>query len=324
MNKNILITTPDYPPDRVGGISTFVLNLEQVLSSMDIDYEVFVWRNINHIPKNLSNYTHVINVHFHFLFKLNHPNMITFIHGGELLAYSSNVIKRIMKTILHKKMISVLAKSQKNVFISQFTQNLYQSNGGTLCYDRDIVYHNCINLNNSNFLEKEIHEEIILCCFVRDVPHKNIKGVLEVYRHLKRLHPKNIKLYLTSKVKTDDPNIIQLENISDTERELIYQKSHLNLLLSLDHSQKGNVEGFGLTVLEAGKYGVPTIAMATGGLVESVHDGRTGWLISNTKNISKLYNEIKENYRSVSREVFKHTHSSHGQDNLERLLKDIL
>lgn len=40
-------------------------------------------------------------------------------------------------------------------------------------------------------------------------------------------------------------------------------------------------EGFGMVAIEAASYGLPTIAFATGGIIDAVHHGKTGYLIKN-------------------------------------------
>jgi glycosyltransferase involved in cell wall biosynthesis len=322
MKSKVLITTPDYPPARIGGISTFVLNLEKVLQSMGVSYEVFVWNKVTDLTQlDLSIFSTVINAHFHSLLKLNHGNMLTFVHGGELLAYSKNPIKRIIKSLLHKKILGSLNKSQTNIFVSEYSQKLYHNLSGRSDFSKNKVFHNCIDLGDSSFVPKDLTGEIRICCFVRDVPHKNVKGSLELYQNLKKAHSGKVSLTITSNIQTSDPDIICLPNASDDQREAILKESHLNLLLSLDHRHIGNIEGFGLTVLEAGKYGVPTLGLSNGGLVESIHHMKTGLLIDQ---VDDLYGILQSEYKMLSTNVFVHTHTSHGLNVMEKLVKAYL
>jgi phosphatidylinositol alpha-1,6-mannosyltransferase len=41
----------------------------------------------------------------------------------------------------------------------------------------------------------------------------------------------------------------------------------------------GDPEGFGMVAIEAAAHGIPTIAFATGGIVDAVHDGQSGFLV---------------------------------------------
>lgn len=319
MSYKVLITTPDYPPQRIGGISTYVLNIEKVLESLKIEFKVFVWNSLSDLKSiNLNEYSHIINAHFHALLKLDHPQMLTIVHGGELYSYSKNPFKKFLKSFLHKKILHSLTKSKKNIFVSEFSYNLFSELYGARDVSRDFVFHNCIDLGDSYFIEKNLEKEIHLCCFVRDVPHKNIAGTIELYKNLKKSHPHKVTLTITSNIITDDEDIISIPNATDEQREEVLKKSHLNILLSLDHGHIGNIEGFGLTVLEAGKYGVPTLGLSNGGLVESIHHLKTGVLIDQ---LDELYSTLKESYEQLARNVYDHTHMSHGLTSMERFLK---
>lgn len=56
-------------------------------------------------------------------------------------------------------------------------------------------------------------------------------------------------------------------------------------------------EGWGLSVIEAAACGTPTIAANVPGLRESVIDGKTGWLFSDTKQLQKLLIEVLTNQK---------------------------
>lgn len=43
----------------------------------------------------------------------------------------------------------------------------------------------------------------------------------------------------------------------------------------------GDPEGFGMVAIEAAAHGLPTVAFATGGVVDAVEDGVSGWLVAN-------------------------------------------
>ena len=189
-----------------------------------------------------------------------------------------------------------------------------------------MVFENCIEVDSAKFIEKDFNQKLILCCFVRDVPHKNIKGVIQLFKYLKEIHPFGATLYLTSD-KFSDEDIHPLINLSDNSREQIYKAAHLNFLLSLDHSSRGHVEGFGLTVLEAGKYGVPTIGLRSGGLINSIHEGETGLFLDkgfDKESVRAMYSELQENYSKFQTQVYQHTHFSHDLNNYKKLFEMIL
>ncbi len=76
-----------------------------------------------------------------------------------------------------------------------------------------------------------------------------------------------------------------------------YEFMDVNLLLS-------EAEGFGMTILESMKLGVPVIASAVGGARELVRNGENGYLIENTINqlvraLQKIVNETEQNQAMI-------------------------
>lgn len=74
------------------------------------------------------------------------------------------------------------------------------------------------------------------------------------------------------------------------------------------------VETFGLTVLEAMAYGLPTIVPPVGGVVELVEEGKNGFLIDskNVKLISEKLNQMLQNetiYHQMSKEALEKVNS---------------
>lgn len=325
--KRVLVTTPDYPPTRIGGISTFVMNLEAILKKLHIDYDLLVWESISDLrDKKVESFDFVLNAHYMASRVIKHDKTINFIHGGELLPYSPHFAKRMIKRFAHKKLMSYIEDSYLNVFISEYTFDLFSRYASKVDYARDIIHHNCIDINEARLIEKSWEDELVLCCFARDVPHKNLNGVIKLFKFFNEYHPKGARLYLTSDKGSSHPKITNLSNPTNEQREEIYKNSHLNLLLSLDHSDKGQIEGFGLTVLEAGKYGTPSIGRATGGLSESIHHKKTGWCLQEEtrEDYIKLYDYFHSHYSELTKEVFNHTVADHGLDKYEKLIRSIL
>jgi len=66
-------------------------------------------------------------------------------------------------------------------------------------------------------------------------------------------------------------------NIDHDDLELIYRRSDIFALTSVDHGH--SVEGFGLAYLEASAFGLPIVGHDVGGVSEAVLHGRTGLLV---------------------------------------------
>lgn len=328
----ILITTSDYLP-QLGGLSTFTIQIEKSLQDLGLSYELFHWKSfeeINKHEKDFSKYSLIINIHpqFAWLSKSGHEKMINFIHGSEILMTSPNIIKRVYKKINKAKFFKKLESCHLNVFISKATQQKAASIGYSLDYSRDVVFHNCIDTTDAKFVKKEILSDLTFSCIARNVPHKNLKGTLEFCELVKKISGRNVELVVPSGVGLTSSvvKITELKNTSNEERDEAYQRCHFNLLLSLDHSNRGFYEGFGLTVLEAGRFGTPSIVMNTGGLPEAVHHGETGWVIPNVSEntVKEIFNRESEyHYYKMAVDCFEHTRHSHSLNEYNRFLEMI-
>jgi glycosyltransferase involved in cell wall biosynthesis len=337
--KKILLTTPDFPP-KLGGLSTFTVNIKNTFEILDYEVELFQWNSIKELrvkskayAKRSADFAAIVNIHFqggYFLRSVSCKH-INFYHGSEILYYSSNIIKMIMKKLLKSRMNQYIAKSHLNLFIAKFTMSKLQELGLALDYGRDIILSNCVRIDQeveyslSNFKNTEID----FVCVARDVPHKNLLGCVEFCEQLATISNRKIKLFISTKenISSTKIKIVSINSISDQKREEIYKSAHFNLLLSLDHSNKGFYEGFGLTVLEAGKYGTPSVVIPSGGLFESVHDSFTGWHIkdTSTKSVLNFWENLEnEKYEQIARQCYNHTHESHSLNTYTKFFKKVV
>lgn len=333
-NYRVLITTPDYPP-QLGGLASFSRNLEQVFQNMDISVEVFHWKSVSELSDHSFSKTNFdLYLHVHFFGGLigGFPTekSVNFCHGSEILFYSPNLLKRFVKLLGKSKALRYLENSKANFFISEFTKRTLVSKGFKSDYGRDFILHNCIPTEGYSNSSKNwtSDESLKICSVARDVPHKNLNGVFELAKSISNLGNFSVDLYITSQRFKSEGQITvhSLDNVSDEEIVKVYKESHLNILLSLDHSHIGFVEGFGLTVLEAGLWGTPSIVKGTGGLPENVHHNYNGFVLSSfeEKEVNKLLNSIKENYSRWSRNSIDHVLTSHGLDVYKRVFSSLL
>lgn len=330
--KKVLVVTPDYPP-KLGGLSTYAKDLVDVLGNIYSTVDVLVWHKYSDLNiKNHQEYDYIFNVNYlsGYLGKWDCQKNINIIHGSEILFYSKNVIKRFYKKIFRSKIINYFEKSSKNIFVSNFTMSKLESFGFEVDYSRDIVFHNCINTKIGTFLEKTICKgsEIVFCCIARDVAHKNLKGAVEFVKLLAGVFT-DYRFVLninTDKYSSEEVQINDLTSLTDAQREEIYKNSHVNLLLSLDHSNLGYFEGFGLTCLEAAKYGTPSIVSSTGGLPENVHHCFNG-LVLEAENKAKMIADVKDffdNYKEFQIRTYMHVCMGHSLDTYEQYLRGVL
>ena len=71
-----------------------------------------------------------------------------------------------------------------------------------------------------------------------------------------------------------------LGNCDIETRNKFYKMSDIFLMPSI--TTKNDIEGFGIVFLEANYFKVPVIGTRTGGIVEAIIDGKTGFLILTT------------------------------------------
>lgn len=320
----ILITTSDYLP-KLGGLTTFTCNLEEVFRDLKIPYEIFHWKTpkdiFNYDSAQLDKYDLIINVHvmFCWLMPQGQEKMINFIHGSEILMTSPNLIKRIVKQFKKKDYFKSMSASYLNLFISRATQNKARAKGFVIDHSRDFVFHNCVPFTDAHFvkLAQTNSPEIVFTCVARNVPHKNMQGTVKFCETVQKLYGKPVRLIIPkgNHLVSDSIAIEEMKDETNETRNAGYQRAHYNLLLSLDHSHKGFYEGFGLTVLEAGQYGVPSIVFNTGGLPEAVHHGVTGFVVNSIdqKEISAIPSFKDEAYYHQLRfQCYSHTVSDHS------------
>lgn len=326
----LLLTTPDYFP-KLGGLSSHTLNVEKVLKSLNIQYKLFHWKSYRDIlsltSKELDEYELILNIHtgFHMYMPPSQTKVINYINGAEILFYSPNFIKNLLKNILKKKGLNRLQSAHYNIFISDFTFRTLISKGYRPDYSRDLVFHMAVDTSGHQFCQKKWEDKaLVFICVARDVPHKNFTGAINFCERVQEISGRKVefvtitdKKFSSSKIK-----ISSYINPDNQLRDKLLAKSHINILFSLDQSHKGFFEGFGQIVQEAGCFATPSLVLNTGGLPESVHHNKTGWVLDNLslESIQKWWDLLnEENYQRISKVCYEHTLDSHGLKNWESL-----
>jgi phosphatidylinositol alpha-1,6-mannosyltransferase len=69
-----------------------------------------------------------------------------------------------------------------------------------------------------------------------------------------------------------------LSNVPDADLPALYNCA--GIYLGLSRQMEGNVEGFGISLVEAGACGLPVVGGRSGGIPDAVRDGETGLLVS--------------------------------------------
>jgi phosphatidylinositol alpha-1,6-mannosyltransferase len=85
--------------------------------------------------------------------------------------------------------------------------------------------------------------------------------------------------------------------INDDQKKQLYRDSYLYIMPSRTIMEKGDIEGFGITFLEANAAGKPVIGSFAGGVVEAVRDRETG-LLANQDSVDDIAEKILELLRN--------------------------
>ncbi len=331
----LLLTTPDYLP-KLGGLSSHTLNVEKVLKEIGVEYELFHWKNYKDIitfPKeSLSKFDYILNIHsgFHMYMPESKAKVINFVNGAEILFYSPNLLKHLVKQVLRSRNIKRMEQAEFNIFISDFTFKTLIKKGLTPDYARDLIFHMTIDTSSHHFVEKKWNQDPLrFVCVARDVPHKNFKGAIKFCEDVREISGREVEFVtITNKKFTSDKiKITSAINPDNNTRDELLTNSHINLLLSLDHSHRGFFEGFGQVVQEAGCLGTPSLVLKTGGLPESVHHNETGWVLPDlkTETVKSWWAGMNEDhYGKISRNCYQHTLDSHGLNNWVKLFRSLL
>jgi phosphatidylinositol alpha-1,6-mannosyltransferase len=133
-------------------------------------------------------------------------------------------------------------------------------------------------------------EDQILLSVGRHVERKNFGLVIKALGEIIKIRPKlNIKYYLVGEgpetqnlknlvKKLNLENYVKFLGSCDIKtRNMFYKMSDVFLMPSV--TKKNDIEGFGIVFLEANYFKVPAIGTNTGGIVEAIVDGKTGYLI---------------------------------------------
>ena len=143
------------------------------------------------------------------------------------------------------------------------------------------------------------------------------KGHDKILMLIKNLKPKFPKIkYISVGFGEEESNLFKLTKELSLEKEVIFLKnidqyiksaliSHSNLFLMPTRIEKKSVEGFGISFIEAGSYGIGSIGGKDGGASDAIIHNKTG-LICDGNDLSSIYDSVtnffkNENYIKYGR-----------------------
>jgi phosphatidyl-myo-inositol dimannoside synthase len=148
----------------------------------------------------------------------------------------------------------------------------------------------------------------------------NRKGQINVIKSLPLILKKNPKMMYhivglpigkekilkTAKSLKVENNITLHGSLNDKKMIQILKSSDIFLMLSQE-SNSGDVEGFGIAILEANYLGIPALGSKNTGIEDAICDGFSGFLVDphNPKQIGSCIEVILENYEKYSKNAEK-------------------
>ncbi|WP_150239055.1 glycosyltransferase family 4 protein [Nocardiopsis quinghaiensis] len=126
----------------------------------------------------------------------------------------------------------------------------------------------------------------------RLVVQKRVSQVADLARQLRDDHP-GLRVHIIGRGPEGAPLAERTERDGTGDRVVLHgflpEEDKNGVLASCHlHVTASEFEGWGLTVIEAARLGVPTVAYDVDGLRDSVRDGETGWLVRDGENLADV------------------------------------
>ena len=207
---------------------------------------------------------------------LKHQPVIAIIHGTEVLLGNSYL----------KKLTELCLKSFDHVVaVSHYTLELVRH----LPLQQTTVIPNGIQLKDQPTVKAKATKEVQLITVGNVTQRKGQHNVIQALPQLVSQYPKLI--YHCVGIPTNKQQLIHLADalqvrdhiqfhgrVSHQEKEYLLQKADIFMMLS-ERTKSGDVEGFGIAILEANQFGTPAIGSKNSGIEDAIEEGDSGCLV---------------------------------------------
>ena len=223
-------------------------------------------------------------------------------HGNDIL--SKNIMKK-------KRIKNVLSKTSCIIANSYFTKKEI-INLGVSSSKIKVIYPgiNITRLSNkkNKFSDKFKNFTPIIITIARLEKRKNhrkiIYAVNELVKDFKNLlyliagdGPEKKKLYKIITKLNLTKNVKLLGKINEVEKVHLFNISDLHIMPTIYDKLSSSIEGFGISYIEAGLHGIPSISSGIGGTKESVINNKTG-IICNPDSVTSIKGSIRSILRN--------------------------
>jgi len=312
----ILILTTFYPPAK-GGIQTYTYEVASNLKEIGNDVTVFaiasngikklfssslfkIYRNNNKSSFRsllFSKYDSILVSSWFpsaifgvFFSRLYNSKLFISAHGNELL-YPKRypLMNRLMKWCFDN--------SYKIFAVSSYTKRILAKNG--IDSGKIVVIPNGTNpeyfkpgIPYEDIVKKHhLEDKKIIFSVSRLVERKNFGRVIETLPEVLKEVPNAVYIIGGTGSMRESWEKIAIDNkvedfvkfvgyIPEAELPKYYTMSDVFVMPSIEIEEKGDIEGFGITFLEANACGKPVIGGSCGGVSDAIIDGETGVLIN--------------------------------------------
>ncbi len=239
-----------------------------------------------------------------FLSLLLKNRYIAVIHGSELL---------LPNKFLRKLTYLALGKFDKVIAVSNYTRSLIAS----LALEKVEVIHNGFSMYCDGDEKKEKPLSPILVTVGNVTQRKGQHNIIAALPLLLKEYPdlqyrvigiptERNKLQEQAKDLKVEKTVQFYGAVQDTEKCKLLLTSNIFMMLS-ETTNTGDVEGFGIAILEANYLGIPSIGAKGCGIEEAIKDGYSGFLVNNKEpeEILTSIAHIMENYEEFSQNARK-------------------
>jgi len=332
--NNILLFVSEFPP-QPGGIGNHALNLANELKKLNYNvsvltdnrsidgkeetifdktlkfpifrikrYSISIFTYIKRIIlliKKLKNYDLIIASGKFPLWIVGvipiNSNMkkIVIIHGSEVnfkgwkLYFTNYCIKKFNEKITvsnyTKNLIKDVSNQNTTVIPNGFNLNV---SGDTNIENRFITFPNLITVGNVSY-RKGQHNVI------ESIP-KIKESFPDIHYHIVGIPTEKDKLLIRINELKIDKHVTFYGKVSETEKIILLKKSDVFVMLS-DITQEGDVEGFGIAIVEANSLGKPAIGSINTGIEDAILNYKSGILV-NPKNVDEVSDAVIEIMKS--------------------------
>mgnify|MGYP001355839012 CR=1 FL=1 len=343
--------TQNFPP-KIGGIQTVMFSLARDLTSMGHEVHVFP----DHWFKGNNSFK-VSNLISPKIFRQYIKKLLLSIKGhkeGIVICDTwksvSAVPKKFKKIILFahgqeylkiknkNKILSSLLRTKILIASSKYTLDLIKNNWKISHLNYNIVYPT-YHIKKQHFKKSVVNR---VTRFISICRIEKRKGLLESLVALKKLELKGYNFFWN--IIGEGPQLLELKQKCqelDLNKSVIFHgkiesnKIKNNFLHGSDvflmptFQDKYSIEGFGLTYIEAARFGIPSIAGILGGAPEAVINKKTGWCVNPNNNellvniLEKTLVDTKER-RQLGKNALKRFEAElHGEKAVKKLVNII-